>query len=281
MTAKHNIYILPPGWNDSQPNPASDDGSYKNGFSLLKIDRTINGYIMGLSPCGCFSLTLNPAADDFLYRYSDFIQYENTYNRCILIYSEELIIKEAFINSLNYNYKDARVREIDPKYAVHSTTLASYEKIIKDDCLKSPVLLAKEGIHKNTVGLIPLGEPEDYLEYVMFAPVEGWGSSSEMVVNSHLRGKVCFDPNSEYTPQARMYFNAHKIIKDSLAVRDGIHILKVYESLKLSEYIILTVFEGDVILPAGCAYWTPTLFTEAANEYFFNRIKEMGESCFV
>lgn len=67
----------------------------------------------------------------------------------------------------------------------------------------------------------------------MFAPVDGLGSGNEMVVNSHLRGEVYFDPNSPYAPQARMYFDVYKIIFGGLAVRDGVHDLKVCDVLPL------------------------------------------------
>ena len=107
----------------------------------------------------------------------------------------------------------------------------------------------------------------------MFAPVDGWGSGSEIVVNSHLRGKPCFDPNALYEPQARMYFDAHKIIADGLALRDGTHTIKVYGALPLEGYLLRTVFAGDVALPAGEMYWTPTLFTEAANALFYREME--------
>lgn len=74
-------------------------------------------------------------------------------------------------------------------------------------------------------------------------------------------------------PQVRMYFDAHKIIKDGLAVRDGVHILKVENILDLSKYLLLSVFEKDVILPNGKQYWTPALFTEAANGFFESQLK--------
>ena len=107
----------------------------------------------------------------------------------------------------------------------------------------------------------------------MFAPVDGWGCGNEMVVNSQLRGEVCFDPNAPYTPQARMYFDAHKIIMDGLVVRDGVHSFKVYDSMPLQKYLLMTVFVKDVVLPVGQTYWTPTNFTDRANAYFADYIK--------
>jgi len=161
------------------------------------------------------------------------------------------------------------LRSYDPPILIHSTTLAAYEKIMRDGQLKSTSLLRKEGSAQRAVGFLPLGEPPDYLDYVMF----GNGVACEVVVNSHLHGKPCFDLHAPYEPQARMYFDAHKIIKDGLAVRDGTHIFKVYEALPLEGYLLRTVFAGDVALPSGEKNWTPLLFSEAADALFD---REMG-----
>jgi hypothetical protein len=97
-------------------------------------------------------------------------------------------------------------------------------------------------------------------------PIEG--NAAEIVVNSHLNGAPCFDMHSAYEPQARMYFDAAKITKDGLNVRDGLHGLKVFDNLPLEPYLIMTVFSKDVNLPEGEKKWTPALFTKAANDYF-------------
>ena len=257
-----NFTILPSDWHE---NTLLDEP--KN-VSLFKIDLNISGFMMGKSPCGCYAITVNPNAVDVIERLFDFIQYENSYDRQVLIFSPEYDI----VSALNCPPQTEIIRPSDPQYAVHSTLLAYYDQIIKDGCLKSTARLRHEGIERKAIGFAPLGEPEDYLEYVMFAPVDGWGSGSEMVINSHMRGEACFDPGSPYTPQARMYFNARKIFADGLAVRDGAHYLKVYDNLDISKYLLLTVFEKDVERPNGKDYWTPTSFTAAANKYFVDFI---------
>lgn len=262
-----DVKILPSDWIESTPL------NEPKWLSLFKADLNISGLMMGKSPCGCYAITVNPRSEDFTDRLFDFIQYENSYNRCVMIFSPEFDV----LSVLNNPPKAEIVRQSDPQYAVHSTLLTFYKQIKKDGCLKSTARLRNEGVERKAIGFAPLGEPEDYLEYIMFAPVDGWGSGSEMVINSHLRGEACFDPESPYTPQARMYFDARRIIADGLAVRDGVHFLKVHNELDLSQYLLLTVFEKDVKMPDGKNYWTPTSFTKAANEYFLN-IMETSET---
>jgi hypothetical protein len=145
---------------------------------------------------------------------------------------------------------------------------------LRDGQLKSTSQLRKEGKVQHAIGFLPLGEPPDYLDYVMFAGFDKYGgaSSCEIVVNSHIQGKPCFDINAPYQPQARMYFDARKIIEDGLAVRDGTHSLKVFGALPLEGYHLRTIFAEDVTLPPGKEHWTPALFTEAANALFFREI---------
>jgi hypothetical protein len=262
-----NIEILPSDWDENNVKINKPDN-----YSLFKTDLSISGFLMGKSPCGCYAITVNPGAADFADRLFDFITYENLYNRRVLIYSPDFDIQPILLN----HKPQIGIRSNDPQYAVHSTLLIYYEQIIKDGCLKSAARLRREGIERKAIGFVPLGEPKDYLEYVMFAPLDGWGSGSEMAVNSHLRGQACFDPDAPYIPQARMYFDARKIIEDGLAVRDGVHFLKVYDMLSLSDYLLLTVFENNVKLPEGKEYWTPTVFTEAANKYFFEYMRGKG-----
>jgi GrpB-like predicted nucleotidyltransferase (UPF0157 family) len=263
-----NVEILSSDWIENKP---LDEPKR---FSLIKTDLNISGFMMGKSPCGCYAITVNPHADDFSDRLFDFIRYENSHDRQVLIFSPEYDVSSLIHNPP----KIETTRPYAPLYAVHSTLLTFYEQIIKDGYLKSTARLRNEGVERKAIGFTPLGEPEDYLEYIMFAPVDGFGSGSEMVINSHLRGEACFDPESSYTPQARMYFDAKRIIADGLAVRDGVHFLKVYNKLDISKYLLLTVFEKDVPLPNDKNYWTPTSFTEAANKYFLNYIKEIYET---
>jgi len=236
-------------------------------YSMLKIDKKIQGSTAGKGPWGCFFLALSPDSKRFAYCVADFIRYENAHGRKVRIRPRSFDPSDA-LESVPEN--GSILRHYDPPILIHSTTLAAYEKIMRDGQLKSTSLLRKEGSAQRAVGFLPLGEPPDYLDYVMF----GNGVACEVVVNSHLHDKPCFDLNAPYQPQARMYFDAHKIIKDGLAVRDGTHIFKVYGALPLEGYLLRTVFAGDVTLPPGEEHWTPALFAEAADAFFYKNLEQ-------
>ena len=240
-------------------------------YSTIIIDKNIQGFTGGRGPRGCYCLTLNPDAEDFAYHVADFIRYENAHGRNVRFKPRSFDPTDALRRVPD---SGSTLRPSDSPFVVHSTTLAAYEKILRDGQLKSTSLLRKEGKTQHAIGFLPLGEPPDYLDYVMFAPADGWGSGSEIVVNSHMQGKPCFDANAPYEPQARMYFDARKIIEDGLAVRDGGHSLKVYGALPLEGYLLRTVLAGDVALPPGAVHWTPTLFTEAANALFYHDLRD-------
>lgn len=235
-------------------------------YSLIKLDETIQGFSGGRGPRGCFSLTLNPNAEDFAYHVADFIRYENAHGRRVRFKPRNFDPTGALKSVPD---SGSTLRPSDPHFIVHSTTLLAHEKIMADGQLKSTSLLRKEGKAQHAIGFLPLGEPSDYLDYVMF----GGGPGCEVVVNSHLRGKPCYDPNAPYEPQARMYFGAHNIIADGLAVRDGGHTIKVHGALPLEGYLLRTVLAGDVELPPDKNHWTPALFAEAADALFH---REMG-----
>jgi len=259
-----NYSILPPDWDERH---AAYDPAR---FSLFKADAKLQGYIMGKSPCGCYAIAVNPSDATFADRLIDFIRYENAHGRHVLIFSPDFSVEEI----LRHHTPVEGWRSTDAPYAVHSTTLAAYESIQRDGCLKSTARLRREGKAQKAIGFLPLGEPEDYLEYVMLASLDGGpgGGCLETVVNSHLRGEVCYDLHAPYTPQARMYLDARKIIGDGLAVRDGVHALKVHDTLPLEGYLLLSVFEKDVALPEGDAHWTPANFTNQADAYFMQNI---------
>ena len=110
-------------------------------------------------------------------------------------------------------------------------------------------------------------EPKDYSDYIMLDILNGCG---ELVVNSRQLGYVCIDSDVPYNPGVRLYFDAYKIIRDGLAVRDGLHILKVKNELPLKEYLTMAVTE-DMSLSRES--WTPTTYTEWANKHFLSNVE--------
>jgi len=219
---------------------------------------------------GHYCMVVNPNADDFAQHVADFVRYEHAHGRKVRFRPRRFNPSKILQSTPETSNA---IRPTDPRFIIHSTTLAAYEKILHDGCLKSTTQLRKNDASQHAIGFLPLGEPPDYLDYIMFAPLNDDGSGPEIVVNSHLRGEVCFDPHVSYSPQARMYFDAHKIIVDGLAVRDGTHVLKVYNTLPLENYWVTTVFAHDISLPPNAEHWTPALFGAAANAFFLEKFK--------
>ena len=80
------------------------------------------------------------------------------------------------------------------------------------------------------------------------------------------------DPDTEYEPGVRLYFDVHRIIRDGFAVRDGLHTLKVQYRLPLEPYLIASIGVDDVAPLAVGERWTTTLFLDRANEVFARRV---------
>ena len=57
--------------------------------------------------------------------------------------------------------------------------------------------------------------------------------ASELIVASYKVRRFIFDQDAAYEPGVRIYVNNHRIIDDGLDVRDGIHFMKVHESLSV------------------------------------------------
>jgi len=71
-----------------------------------------------------------------------------------------------------------------------------------------------------------------------------------------------------YDPGVRLYFDGHRIIRDGLAVSDGLHTLKVYDHLPLDPYLVAAVSVRDSDPEAKVEVWTPWTFLNRANECF-------------
>ena len=137
--------------------------------------------------------------------------------------------KEVQRYYVGHSHNEKSLRDYEPKILVHSTSMENWIQIQKDGMLKSWNRLNitnKEPIGKQ------LGDPVHFSDYIMF----GGGVSGEIVVNSKQSGKIVMDIDAEYRTGARLYFDAEKIAKDGLLVRDGAHV-KVKECLPL-EHIL-------------------------------------------
>lgn len=262
------IFYADKTWSPLNANPFSTDGEYGEDWSAFIYDTAIDYYSNVLKNAKVYTLRVSPAIDTAYVRLRDFVKYELSYNRNVIIYMEEskrYQVREIIDNETLEG--TTTVRETDSRWLVHSTTEELWEKIKETGALLSPSELKKRQIAVHEIGLKELLEPKDYSEYIMLDILNGCG---EIVVNSRQLGHICLDSNIPYKPGVRLYFDAHRIIKDGLAARDGLHVLKVKNELPLNKYLENVV--TDKLLPNN-NIWTPTLYTECANKYFEDSIR--------
>lgn len=252
------VYIAPAGYSMEDANPFTPDGAYDRTWMVLTVDEGVQGSLfLRRSPYGCYAVSLSPRYAHFAVLLADIIQYETAHGRKVIFAGGG----EADL-AFETDYRQAAMRPSDPRFLVHSTTLSRYEKIAAEGLLKSPNRLRREGYAVHSVGLDPLGEPEDLLDYIMFA---SGGVAPEIVVNSHLCGGVNYDADAPYAPQARMYFDGHRMVRDGIITRAATSM--VYDHVPLEKYLVKTVTAADVALPEEAAHWTPATFAAAADAY--------------
>ena len=242
-------------------NPFTEDGRYDRSWTILTVSKSVQGMLFQQrSKHGCYAVSMNPEYPYFRELFADFLQYETDHNRKVILGSDRKL-------SLRFttHYRETTVRPSDPRFLVHSTTLAAYEHIRNDGMLKSLARLRAEGQSVHPIGLAPLGEPDDYLDYIMF----GGGLAPELVVNSRLCGAVNYHPDTPYTPQARLYFDGHKMVRDGLITRSVASM--AYGGMPLADYLLDTVFAHSVPLPAGDTCWTPLSFSKTADAFMHKR----------
>ena len=159
----------------------------------------------------------------------------------------------------------ATVRSEDPEWVVHSTTINAWGSIQADGCVRSLAALQRQGKRISGLGLDELGEPPGYADYVVLGRVDE--VNAEHVVSSRQKGRIVTDADLPYQPGVRLYFDNHMIIGAGLAVRDGLHLTKVYHELPLSPYMAASVSVTE--LPDQT--WTPRTFWKAANDLFLRK----------
>ena len=193
----------------------------------------------------------------------DFVQYQESYNKNIILSISDDDYIEANIEYRNHKYNDNFLRNYEPEVLIHSTRQENWNKIKIDGCLKSWNILKNENpeFEKEPIGKA-LGDPNDFSDYIMFS---GGGISNEIVVLSKQQGKITMNQDKEYVTGARLYFDINKIAKDGLLIRDGCH-LKVKDKLPLDPYLIWVGEWESIGLKSNIS--TPKEFTELSNLTF-------------
>jgi hypothetical protein len=164
-----------------------------------------------------------------------------------------------------------RLRDYEPLYTLHSTTLANWEKICSSGFLMSSRKLMQLSLATNLgLGFSLLKEPSDYADYIMFSDLYGF---NELLINMRTKGKVNYDDKCQYEPGVRLYFDNKLIANDGLLVRDGSH-YKVEHKLYINKYLVCAVTCESLDYNNE---WTPKKFEKAANEYFFANYKQLNK----
>ena len=203
-----------------------------------------------------------PKCENWMTVIGDFISFHEANGKNVI-----LVMSEAdYVNVQKYysgrQYNEPFLREDEPSVLVHSTSMNSWEQIKRDGMLKCWSRLKSENAISEVSPIgAKLGDPSDISDYIMF----GNGIAGEIVVNSKQKGKIVMDIDSEYLTGARLYFDAEKIARDGLLVRDGSH-LKVKDALLLHPYIIWTATWDNIGLKSQTS--TPRIFTEQSDRAF-------------
>ena len=161
-----------------------------------------------------------------------------------------------------HKYNESFLRENEPSILIHSTPMANWKLIKRDGMLKSwnQLKAEKSVVEEQPIGR-KLGDPPDFCDYIMF----GGGITGEIVVNSKQQGKIVMDENAEYLTGARLYFDAKRMARDGVLVRDGCHV-KVKDTLPLKPYLIWAATWDTIGLPSQTS--TPKIFARQADKQF-------------
>jgi hypothetical protein len=277
MTSDLKYWQAPALWSFTEPNPFSPDGSYGSEWTAFCIlDREDDQFETGRSGLGPFSARFGRNVPHLKQRLIDFLSYENAQGRkVILSFPEGMDIPSFIAQALLATPSPEIVRPGDEPILVHSTTQAAWKEIQSDGFLKAASQLNRQKrispgfIGESQVDEYLRLEPPEYQDYVMFGEMESYGS--ELVVASNQAGKFVMDINAAYDPGVRLYLDHHRIIRDGCAVRDGLHVLKVYRKLILEPYLLAAIGKND-IPDHHRRIWTPKEFVEEANKAFVTRV---------
>jgi hypothetical protein len=257
-------------------NPFTGDGTYGPHWSgFLVLDRHDDYAFMGTGEAGLFVYEFCRDVDNLSEIVADFLRYEEQYERNVILSFPSDIDVDAFVvHALAATPQPHVVRETDPKYLVHSTSLSAGRKILAEGELKCLARLSAEGSEASAprLGFHTLGEPPDYAEHICFGSFDSVGP--ERVTAENAAGRFLADPeNQVYEPGIRFYFDCHRIIQADLDVRI-VGAIKVRDILPLDPYLVTSITLDDVDPNREVKEWTPRSFTVSANELFLRRLNQ-------
>jgi hypothetical protein len=267
----------PAGWSWGEPNPFAPDGCYDPRWSAFCVRDSEDGeFVTGRGANGLFAVRLGRRVEHLENRLADYLRYESAHGRTVILsFPPDVEVDGLVARALACTPEAGVVRPSDGRVVVHSTSLSAWRRIRADGELRAACLLAA-GRHKPP-GSVELSEVQQYLrnepleygDYIMLGPLDS--TAPEMVVASYSSGRFVLDEDAVYEPGVRLYLDNHRIIRDGLAMRDGLHAMKVHRRLALAPYLLAAIGVADVD-PAGAVQaWTLRAFVERANEVFRSR----------
>ena len=237
---------------------------YDSSWMIFTLTCSVDNRIFtGAGSEGAYFIRLSRLLnDDWQLAVGDFIGYcEANGLNGLLVMSENDYdnVKKQYIG---HSYNEPRLRESELPILVHSTTAENWSSIQRDGMLKSWNRLKSDNtISENCPVGLQLGDLAEFSNYIMF----GTGVSGEIVVSSKLSGFINMNENAKYHTGARLYFDAGRMARDGLLVRDGAHI-KVKDTLPLEPYLIWVATWDKLGLESPVS--TPKEFAEAADRKF-------------
>jgi hypothetical protein len=257
------IYFVDSTFESLHANPFMNGKQYSDQWILLKVlDEANFELFTGGGVDGIFQLVVSKTCQEWPYRVMDCLQYEETWNKQIIVSMNPADLELAKKTYTGHSFREPILRPYENRVLVHSTTPEGYDAIQTDGSMKSWEVLKREGFirEQHPIGA-QLGDPPDYSHYVMFS---SGGVAPEIVISSKQKGRIEMNSDAAYIAGARFYFDAEKIARDGLLVRDGAH-LKVRDSLPLDKYLIWVATPQVLEISRDT---TPSIFSKAADDAF-------------
>jgi hypothetical protein len=199
MLAEPDYLKAPPGWSYTDPNPFSMDGSYGRRWSAFCLEeREDDQLFTGQTGQGPFSARFGRSVPHLKRRLADFLLYENSQGRTVILSFPAGIEVDAFVHQALASAPPAdQPRPEDPAVVVHSTSRLSWEGIRAAGELRAASQL--EGRPRPAHPSDPLDpltaylqhEPLEYPDFIMFGEVHS--SGPELVVASYQTGQFVMD----------------------------------------------------------------------------------------
>lgn len=263
-----NIYYADQSFAQLKTNPYRNYKPYTDDWIMIKLLEKAKGIsLLQYDKGEVARIVISKEKDNWEYQLCDSIQYHSSYNKNIILAVDKEDLDTAQTVYGNHSYTDSFLRSYELKILIHSTTKENYVLIMQEGYLKSWNRLKKNSFLSEDTPIGQLfGDPPDFSDYIMFT---NGGLGAERVVSSRQKGEIDLDFNSSYIAGARFYFDAEKIAKDELLVRDGRH-LKVRDHLSMARYLIWIATPEILGISEET---TPRIFAEKANAIFEKKFR--------